>query len=163
MEDTIVVLRFTDLGHGGWEDADGFYLPKDGIVGIMVDALSGPTEAVFARPTESFRGQGARPTHEAERELVLGEVSRTLEPGVTIVIAEITDPDLGVLDAELAARRKRHPTSRARRLRRAPGGDERRYRWSPPRNGRTRRRQHSAAVATGTKNPSSQKATWLST
>ena len=140
MEDTIVVLRFNDLGQarhalhelkrldrdrrlqvsaaalvgrsndgrieasGGSEDAEGYYLPKDGIVGIMVDALSGPTGAVFGRPTESFRGHGApRHGHEAERELVLGEVSRNLEPGVTIVIAEITDPDPGVLDAALAA------------------------------------------------------------
>jgi hypothetical protein len=109
MDDTIIVLRFNDLGQarhaldelkrldrdrrlqvsaaalvgrsndgrieasGGSEDAEGYYLPKDGIVGIMVDALSGPTGAVFGRPTESFRGQGAPPTHEAERELVLGE------------------------------------------------------------------------------------------
>jgi hypothetical protein len=130
MEDTIVVLRFNDLGQarhaldelkrldrdrrlqvsaaalvgrsndgrieasGGSEDAEGYYLPKDGIVGIMVDALSGPTGAVFGRPTESFRGQGAPPTHEAERE-----------------------PRRGAR----GARRKRHPTSRARRLRRAPG------------------------------------------
>jgi hypothetical protein len=140
MEDTIVTLRFNDLGqarhaldglkrldrdrrlrvnaaalvgrsndgridpYGGSEDdAEGYYLPKDGIVGIMVDALSGPTGAVYGRPTETFRGQGAPPTHEAERELVLGEVSKNLEPGVTIVIAEITAPDPGVLDAELAA------------------------------------------------------------
>jgi hypothetical protein len=139
MEDTIVVLRFNDLGQarqalhelkrldrkrrlqvsaaalvgrsaegridasGGAEDADGFYLPKGGIVGIMVDALSGPTGAAFARPTESFRGHGAPPTHEAEREFALQDISKNLEPGVTIVIAEITDPDPGVLDAELAA------------------------------------------------------------
>jgi hypothetical protein len=140
MEDTIVVLRFNDLGQarqalhelkrldrdrrlqvsaaalvgrsndgrieasgGSEEDAEGYYLPRGGIVGIMVDALSGPTEAVFGRPTESFRGHGARPTHEAEREQVLGEVNKDLEPGVTIVIAEIIDPDPGVLDAELAA------------------------------------------------------------
>lgn len=42
-------------------------------------------------------------------------------------------------------------------------GDERRYRWSPMRNGRTRRRHNSAAVAIGMANPSSQKATALST
>ena len=97
MEDTIIVLRFNDLGQarhaldelkrldrdrrlqvsaaalvgrsrdgridasGGAEDAEGYYLPKDGIVGIMVDALSGPTGAVFGRPTESFRGHGLHP------------------------------------------------------------------------------------------------------
>lgn len=136
-EDTIVVLRFNDVGRArralqelkrldgdrrlqvsaaalvgrpgeggggtptGSGYAEGYYVPKKGIVGIMVDALSGPAEALYAEPTETFRGQGARPTHEAERELFLGEVSRTLEPGVTIVIAEITDPDPGVLDAVL--------------------------------------------------------------
>lgn len=78
-------------------------MPEKGIVGMMVDAISGPTGAVFARPTESFRGHGDRRAHEDERELVLEEISRDLEPGVTIVIAEITDPDPGVLDAELAA------------------------------------------------------------
>ena len=88
---------------GGSEDADGFYLPKGGIVGLMVDALSGPTGAVFARPTESFRGHTDRPGHEPEREFALQDISKSLEPGVVVVIAEITDPDPGVLDAELAA------------------------------------------------------------
>ena len=41
--------------------------------------------------------------HEAEREFALQDISKDLEPGITVVIAEITDPDLGVLDAELAA------------------------------------------------------------
>ena len=140
MEDTIVVLRFNDLGQarhalhelkrldrdrrlqvsaaalvgqsgegridtspGASDDAAGFYVPKDGIVGMMVDAVSGPTRAVFARPTESFRGHGKRPGHEDERELILENISRDLEPGVTIVIAEITDPDPGALDTALAA------------------------------------------------------------
>ena len=138
MEDTIVVLRFNDLGQArhalhelkrldrdrrlqvsaaalvgqsgegridmspGANDDNGFYAPKDGIVGMMVDALSGPTRAVFAQPTESFQGHGNRPGHETERELILEDISRALEPGVTIVIAEITDPDPGALDAALA-------------------------------------------------------------
>ena len=137
MEDTVVVLRFNDVGQarqalhelkrldrdqqlrvsaaalvgrsgdgrvdasGG--DADGFYTPEGGIVGIMVNAVSGPTGAVFGQPTESFRGHGDQPGHETERELVLEEISRNLEPGVTIVIAEIADPDPGELDAALAA------------------------------------------------------------
>jgi hypothetical protein len=137
--DTIVVLRFNDLGQArhalhelkrldrdrrlqvsaaalvgqsgegridaspGANDDTGFYVPKDGIVGMMVDALSGPTRAVFAPPTESFRGHGKRPGHEDEHELILENISRDLEPGVTIVIAEITDPDPGALDTALAA------------------------------------------------------------
>lgn len=76
-------------------------MPEKGIVGMMVDAISGPTGAVFARPTESFRGHGDRRAHEDERELVLEEISRDLEPGVTLVIAEIADPDPGVLDPAL--------------------------------------------------------------
>ena len=139
MEDTVVVIRFNDLGEArraldelkrldrerrlrvsaaalvarssdgriagpsGTGDAEGFYVPKQGIVGMMVDALGGPTGAVFTRPTESFRGHGDRHAHKDERELVLEEISRDLEPGVTIVIAEITDPDPGVLDPALEA------------------------------------------------------------
>ena len=87
---------------GGAVDAEGFY-PKGGIVGMMVDALSGPTGAVFGRPTESFRGHADRPGHEPEREFALQDISKDLEPGIVVVIAEITDPDPGVLDAELAA------------------------------------------------------------
>jgi hypothetical protein len=34
---------------------------------------------------------------------VLEEISRDLEPGVTLVIAEIADPDPGVLDSALEA------------------------------------------------------------
>ena len=84
---------------------------------MMVDAISGPTDAVSARPTESFRGHGDRRAHEDERELVLEEISRDLEPGVTLVIAEIADPDPRVLDSGArGARRQCYPTSSARRL-----------------------------------------------
>src|SRR5918995_1485205 len=50
-------------GPGGTGEAEGFFVPDKGIVGMMVDALSGPTGAVFARPTESFRGHGDRREH----------------------------------------------------------------------------------------------------
>ena len=78
-------------------------MPRKGIVGILVDAISGRAEAPYAEPTETFRGHGHRVAREAERELVLGEISKDHEPGVTIVIAEITDPDPGVLDSTLEA------------------------------------------------------------
>ena len=140
MEDTIVVLRFNDLGQArqalhelkrldrdrrlqvsaaalvgrpgeggrgkGSPNAEGFYVPQKGIVGILVDAISGPAEASYAEPTETFRGHGDQAAHEADRELVLGElgeISKDLEPGVTLVIAEIADPDPGVLESTLHA------------------------------------------------------------
>jgi hypothetical protein len=142
MEDTVVVLRFNDLGQArralqelkrldhdrrlqvgaaalvgrpgeggrgmpnGSGDAEGFYVPQKGIVGILVDAISGPAEASYAEPTETFRGHGDQAAHEADRELVLGElgeISKDLEPGVTLVIAEIADPDPGVLESTLHA------------------------------------------------------------
>jgi APA family basic amino acid/polyamine antiporter len=139
MEDTVVVLRFNDLGQArhaldelkrldrdrtlrvsaaalverpgegssgtptGTDDAEGFYVPKRGIVGILVDAISGPAEALYGEPTETFRGHGDRVAHEAERELVVDEIRRALEPGVTLVIAEIADPDPRVLDSTLEA------------------------------------------------------------
>ena len=73
---------------------DGFYLPQGGIVGEMVDALSGPTGAVFARPTASFRGHADRPGHEPEREFALHDISKALEPGVMVVIARRAARDL---------------------------------------------------------------------
>ena len=108
------------------------------------------------------RAQGST-THEAKRELVLGEVSTNLEPGVTIVIPEITDSDPGVLDA--SSRRSAEASPDEPRATSTPisTSDERRYRGSPLMNGRTRRRHNSAAVAIGMPNPSSQKATALST
>lgn len=42
----------TPTGSG---DAEGFYVPRTGIVGILVDAISGPAEALYAEPTETFR------------------------------------------------------------------------------------------------------------
>ena len=129
----------------------------------MVDALSGPTGAVFARPTESFRGHADRPGHEPEREFALQDISKDLEPGIVVVIAEITDPDPGVLDAELAGSAEASPDEPRATSTPSSKGDERRYRGSPLRNGRTRRRHNSVAVAIGTMNPSSQKATALST
>ena len=91
MEDTVVVLRFNDLGQArralqelkrldhdrrlqvgaaalvgrpgeggrgmpnGSGDAEGFYVPRKGIVGILVDAISGPGQEQIA-----LVGLGAR-------------------------------------------------------------------------------------------------------
>jgi hypothetical protein len=137
MEDTIVILRFTDLGRArralhelqrvdrdrrlqvrgaaliqrsgqGGIDApaaaqdDGHYLPPGGSVGMLLELLGGPEGALFAPPTEGFSGHGGPTPHEGEGELALEEISRSLEPGVTLVIAEIADPDPEVLDSVLA-------------------------------------------------------------
>jgi hypothetical protein len=138
MEDTIVTLRFTDLGRarralheiqrgdrdrrlrvrgatliqrsgqGGIDapeaarDDDGHYLPPGGSVGMLLELLGGPEGTVFEQPTEGFRGHGRPTPHKGERELALEEISRSLEPGVTLVIAEIADPDPEVLDSVLA-------------------------------------------------------------
>ena len=129
MDDTIVVLRFTDQGQAkralqelkrldrsrrlrvsaaalvarpaGAGDADGYFTPAGGIVGMLVDAVSGPVDAVYERPTEAFRGHGHPAGHEDERELLLEDVRRNLDPGITLVIAEIADPDPTVLDSAL--------------------------------------------------------------
>jgi hypothetical protein len=85
------------------QDADGFYMPPGGIVGMLVDTLRGPIGALARRPAEAFRGHGAPSVHEGERELALEDISRNLEPGVTLVLAEIADPDPHVLNSALDA------------------------------------------------------------
>jgi hypothetical protein len=87
----------------GAEDDDGVFRPQAVVVGIVVDGLSGPMGGVFARPTEGFRRHSAPWTHAGEREVALEEISRNLEPEVTLVIAEIEDPDPDVLDSALDA------------------------------------------------------------
>jgi hypothetical protein len=87
----------------GARDDKGHILPPAGTAGMLVDVLGGPLGILFARPTEGFRGRAYRPAHEGERELALEDISRNLEPGVTLVIAEIAEPDAKVLDAALAA------------------------------------------------------------
>jgi hypothetical protein len=139
MEDTVVTLRFTDLGRarralhelerldrerrlhvrgatlvqrsgeGGIDappaarDEEGHYLPPGGSVGMLLDVLGGPLGVLSARPTEGFREHPGPSPREEERELALEEISRSLEPGVTLVIAEIADPDPEVLESTLAA------------------------------------------------------------
>jgi hypothetical protein len=139
MEDTVVTLRFTDLGRarralhelerldhegrlhvrgatlvqpsgqGGIDappaarDNEGHYLPPGGSVGMMLDVLGGPLGVLSARPTEGFQEHRRPSPHEEERELALEEISRSLEPGVTLVIAEIADPDPEVLESTLDA------------------------------------------------------------
>ncbi len=138
MDDTIVTLRFRELGParhalhelekldrsrrlqvrgaalvqrsgGGGSDAPpaarddaGHDLPPGGSFGMLLDAPGGLPGVLFAKPTEGFHGHGGHPAHEGERELALEEMSRSLEPGVTLVVAEIADPDPDVLQAELA-------------------------------------------------------------
>jgi hypothetical protein len=136
MGDTIVTMRFTDVGHarralrmlklmgsegqlrvraaalvgrsedgriGGYDEGEGGFTPPGGAVGTLVDALSGPVGGVFARPTENFRAHGAPWSPAHERVLALEEISRDLERGVTLVIAEVEDPDPDVLDSALDA------------------------------------------------------------
>jgi hypothetical protein len=76
-------------------------MPPGGTVGMLVEALGGPLGILFSPPAESFRGHGGESPHEGERELLLESMSRDLEPGVTIVVAEIADPDPAALDSAL--------------------------------------------------------------
>jgi hypothetical protein len=85
------------------QDADGFYMPPGGIVGMLVETLSGPVGVLSQRPAEGFRGHGGRSVLDGQRELALEDISRNLEPGVTLVLAEIADPDPHVLDSALDA------------------------------------------------------------
>jgi hypothetical protein len=88
---------------GEGQDEDGFFMPPGGIVGMMVEALGGgPASVLFQRPAESFRGHGGPSPHDGEREVALEDISRNLEPGVTLLVAEIADPDPDVLDSTLA-------------------------------------------------------------
>ena len=87
---------------GEGQDADGFFMPPGGIVGMLVEAFAGPLGVVSQRPAESFRGHGGPSPHDGEREVALEDISRNLEPGVTLVVAEIADPDPDLLDSTLA-------------------------------------------------------------
>jgi hypothetical protein len=87
---------------GEGQDEDGFFMPPGGIVGMLVEAFAGPLGVVSQRPAESFRGHGDPSPHDGEREAALEDISRNLEPGVTLVVAEIADPDPDVLDSTLA-------------------------------------------------------------
>ena len=69
---------------------------------MLLELLGGPEETLLGRPTEGFHGHGGPTPHEGERELAIEEISRSLEPGVTLVIAEIADPDPKTLDSVLA-------------------------------------------------------------
>jgi hypothetical protein len=87
---------------GEGQDEDGSYLPPGGIVGMLVSALAGPLGVLHQQPAESYRGHAGPSPYDGERELALEDISRNLEPGVTLVVAEIADPDPDVLDATLA-------------------------------------------------------------
>jgi hypothetical protein len=133
MNDTIVTVRFAEVGaarralrmlelldsegqlrvraatlversgDGRSAGPDGGFAPQGGVVGALVDALSGPVGDTFARPTEGFRAHGAPWAHADDRAAALEEISRDLEPAVALVIAEIEDPDPEVLDSALDA------------------------------------------------------------
>jgi hypothetical protein len=87
---------------GEGQDDDGFFMPPGGIVGMLVSALAGPLGVLHKQPAESYRGHADPSPYDGERELALEDISRNLEPGVTLVIAEIADPDPEVLDSTLA-------------------------------------------------------------
>jgi hypothetical protein len=84
------------------QDEEGFFMPPGGIVSMLVEALSSPLGALLQRPAESFRGHGGPSPHDGERDVALEDLSRNLDPGITLVVAEIADPDPDVLDSTLA-------------------------------------------------------------
>jgi hypothetical protein len=86
------------------QDEDGFVIPPGGIVGMLVETLRGPLGTLYQRPAESFRGHAGPSPHGGELELALDDISRNLEPGVTLLVVEIADPDPDVLDATFAGR-----------------------------------------------------------
>ena len=87
---------------GEGQDEDGYYMPLGGVVSMILQVLGGPLGVLFQRPAEGFRGHASSSPHEGERALALEDLSRNLEPGVTLLVAEIADPDPDVLDSALA-------------------------------------------------------------
>jgi hypothetical protein len=84
------------------QDEEGYFMPPAGTVGMLVEAFAGPLGMLSHRPAHSFRGHGGPSPHDGEREAALEDISRNLEPGVTLVVAEIAEPDPDVLDSTLA-------------------------------------------------------------
>ena len=82
---------------------DGQYLPPGGLVGMLLDVVRGPLGILFARPTDGFRGGSGHPAYEPEREIALDQIGRSLEPGITLVVAEVADPEPAALDSALGA------------------------------------------------------------
>ena len=108
MNDTIVTVRFTDLGAARRALRILKLLDSEGQLRVRAAALverpaPGRVGGVFARPTEGFRAHGAPWSRAGERALALEEISRDLEPGVALVIAEVEDPDPDALDSALDA------------------------------------------------------------
>jgi hypothetical protein len=87
----------------GAEDDEGVFLPQGEVVGVLVDGLSGPLGGMVARATDGFRRLGAPWAHTGEREVALEGGQSESRARVTLVIAEIEDPDPDVLDSALDA------------------------------------------------------------
>ena len=105
MDDTIVAVRFAAPGEARRAIQELKQLDRDGRLRVReaaLEAFAGPLVVVSQRPAESFRGHGGPSPHDGEREVALEDISRNLEPGVTLVVAEIADPDPDVLDSTLA-------------------------------------------------------------
>ena len=217
MNDTIVTVRFTDLGAArralrmlklldsegqlrvraaalverpargrvgspsGAEDGERAFLPGGGVVGTLVRLA---VRRRRVRPTDRGLPRARRAVVPGgTRALALEEISRDLEPGVALVIAEDEDPieswtrrstpsagrgPAGRRGVLRSWRRLTSATHAARAT--AAAGDTGRRRFAgalsgagrsvlAARNRRTRSRQASAAVTIGTRSPSSQKAT----
>jgi uncharacterized membrane protein len=82
-------------------DDEGLYMPPGGVIGMMFGALKGPLGMLFAGSSAGFEGHGGPSPHAGDPDLLIEEMSRDLEPGVTLVAAEIAEPDPEMLDGAL--------------------------------------------------------------
>jgi hypothetical protein len=100
MDDTIVTVRFTDLGEARRALRMLKLFRSEGQLRVRAAALVERSGAARIGGPDD----GAAPrSHADERAVALEEISRDLEPGVTLVIAEVEDPDPDVLDSALDA------------------------------------------------------------
>jgi len=95
MNDTIVTVRFTDLGAARRALRMLKLLDSEGQLRVRAAAL-------VERPAPGRVGSPSG-AEDDERALALEAISRDLEPGVALVIAEVEDPDPDVLDSALDA------------------------------------------------------------
>jgi uncharacterized membrane protein len=101
-----VLLARTEDGFSipeGADGASGFFMASGGLIGALVGVLGGPLGVILGGSLGVLAGAPAEAARMGDQDVALAGISKSIEPGKTALVAEVTEYAEEVLDKAMGA------------------------------------------------------------